>query len=290
MREFHGLSINSANGWKTRLKWHRLLRRFDGANFSGQTLAEGLALGASMEIDLRMRADGGFVLLHDPVLEGETTGHGAVIDSLPSDLWPLRMKDGGHALTLSEDLAEDLGTSHPEALLQFDMKDDFATIGTRGIRHLAEHFGAAGSKIIISAADPTLIVACGEALPGLMRGIDPTDSIAASWQADGLNAAEAELLSALTGPAEPDTIYLQWELLVKAAQAGFDMIALCHDHGRKVDAWTFNPVQPETGFSANDLNRLETLLRLRPDQITTDESPAMEKAWADHASAQAGQR
>ena len=273
-----GLEILHA-GHRTRLKWHRLRKRFADPLFSAEVMAEGFAAGASMELDLRVRADGGFVVLHDRKLEGETTGHGAIADKSLGDLRGVLMKEGGRPLILSEDLAAMMQSTHPAALLQFDMKDDFEAIGAKGIEHLAAHFRDIAASVIVSGGSLDLIVAVKEKLPHLLRGIDPTDKLYDIWKASGWNAVETELRADLSGPTEPDTIYLHWPLILNAAKEGLDMIALCRDHGKRVDAWTFTLKNPETGFSDEEWLNFLTLMALKPDQITTDEAPATERAW-----------
>ena len=50
-------------GRPTRLKWHRLRRSMRDPEFGTAVMTAGFALGASMELDLRVRGDGGFVVL-----------------------------------------------------------------------------------------------------------------------------------------------------------------------------------------------------------------------------------
>lgn len=276
---FPGLGI-SHRGHFTRLKWHRLRRSFNDPLFSAEVMAEGFRLGASTELDLRVRGDGGFVVLHDEELEGETNGQGLISQASADDIRPLRLTSGGHHPILSEDLASLLQTAHPDALLQFDMKDELAVIGERGMAHLAEYFAGAGSSIIVSGHDLDLIIAVKNQLPGLKRGIDPTDKLIEIYRENGLKAVEADLRADLAGPTEPDTIYLAWPLVVRAAGEGLDLIGLCHDAGKLVDAWTFNMQSPATGFDAEEARHFTALMTLKPDQVTTDEPIATERAWA----------
>ncbi|MBY5818910.1 glycerophosphodiester phosphodiesterase [Rhizobium leguminosarum] len=273
-----GLEI-SHEGHRTRLKWHRLRKRFSDPLFSAEVMAEGFAAGASMELDLRVRADGGFVVLHDKELEGETTGHGPVAEKRVSDLSDIRMQEGDRPLILSEDLATMMQSTHPAALLQFDMKDDFEAIGARGVAHLATHFRDITASVIVSGDSLDLIVAVKEKLPHLLRGIDPTNKLYDIRMANGWKAVETELRADLSGPTEPDTIYLHWPLILDAANAGLDMIALCQDEGKRVDAWTFTLKDPEAGFSEEEWRSFSALMALKPDQITTDEAPATERVW-----------
>lgn len=276
--DMQGLEI-SHEGHRTLLKWHRLRRRMSDPLFSAEVMKAGFALGASMELDLRVRGDGGFVVLHDDVMEGETTGHGLVAEKSHADLVGLRMKEGDRPLVFSEDLSAMLQSAHPDALLQFDMKDDYETIGEKGIAHLAEHFQSIAASIIVSAGSLELIVAVKEKLPHLRRGIDPTDKLAEIQQAQGWKAVEQELLADLRGPTEPDTIYLNWQLILDAAKGGSDLIAICHSEGKGVDAWTYTLKQPESGFSDAEWQDFSALIALKPDQVTTDEPIAMQRAW-----------
>jgi glycerophosphoryl diester phosphodiesterase len=242
-------------------------------------MAEGFKAGASMELDLRVRADGGFVVLHDKELEGETTGRGLVAQKSLADLRDLRMKDGNRPLLYSEDLAAMLQSAHPDALLQFDMKDDYEAIGEKGIAHLAEHLQQISASVIVSAGSPELILAVKDKLPHLRRGIDPTNKLGDIAKAEGWKAVEKELLADLRGPTEPETIYLYWPMLLDAAKAGLDMIALCHSEAKLVDAWTFTLKDPDGGFSDAEWTNFSALVALKPDQITTDEALATELAW-----------
>lgn len=279
--EFAGLAITH-QGHLTRLKWHRLRRSFSDPLFSAEIMAEGFRLGASTELDLRIRGDGGFVVLHDEELEGETDGHGLIRETSGDAMHGLKLKSGGHAPILSEDLAKMLQTAHPDALLQFDMKDDLAVIGAKGMAHLAEFFAGAGSSIIVSGHDLDLILAVKKDLPNLKRGIDPTDKLVEIYRDQGLKAVEADLRADLAGPTDPDTIYLAWQLVLQAAADGLDLIGLCHDAGKLVDAWTFNLKDPDAGFDAEEAKNFAALIALKPDQITTDEPIATERAWASY--------
>ncbi len=266
-------------GNATRLKWHCLRRQTRDPLFSAEVMQAGFALGASMELDLRVRADGGFVVLHDPDLEGETTGSGLIAEKSADDLRAVRMKGDSRRLIFSENLAAMLQSAHPEALLQFDMKDDYDCIGEKGIAHLAVHFQNIAASVIVSGASLDLIVAVKEKLPQLKRGIDPTNKLVEIYRNQGLKAVETDLLADMRGPTEPDTIYLHWPLILRAAKEGLDLIALCRSEDKLVDAWTFTLKDPRNGFSDGEWRDFSVLLAMKPWQITTDEAPATERAW-----------
>ena len=242
-------------------------------------MIEGHRLGASMELDLRVRADGGFVVIHDNTLDRETDGAGPVADRKADELAGMRYRQSQRPLILSEHLAGLLPAAHPSAILQFDMKDDLARIGVRGLDHLTDLFGISANPIIFSGDCLNLIEALADRLPHVPRGIDPTDRLVDMLRSRSLAATEAALTCDLRGGTSPDTCYLNWRLLLKARRRGLDLVALCHSEGVKVDAWTYTPAAPSRGFSKIEWTEFRAIMDLSPDQITTDEAVATEAAW-----------
>ena len=271
-----GLALH-VDGWPIRLKWHRLRRRLSDPEFGVDVLAEGFRLGASMEIDLQVRADGGFALLHDDDLDRETTGHGPVRGQTGAELTKLSLRGQGRPPILTEDLASMIHAAHPEALLQFDMKNDVVQVGAAGIAHLAAHFSPVSDALIVSGGSEPLIAALAKAMPGLKKGLDPTDDLLALWP-QGLAVVSARLMATLRHPMRPEMVYLNWEMLLDAAARDLDMVALAHAEGVAVDAWTHAMVNPEAGFSDVEWAQFSALLKLKPDQITTDSPLATEAA------------
>src|SRR5690606_41660056 len=104
------------------------------ALFSREALAARLKPGASPKLAPRPTRHGSFAVLHDRTLDRETNGSGPVSaytgDDIRGLLYTEPARDGTvrHVLT-AEDLAELLGPAQQDALLQFDMKDDFASVG-----------------------------------------------------------------------------------------------------------------------------------------------------------------
>ncbi len=275
MTQGMGLQIMH-RGHEIRLKWHRLRRSMGDPEFGAAVMAEGFRLGASMELDLQVRGDGGFVVLHDETLDRETTGHGAVSSRTRAEIAALRYRQQDCAPILSEDLAQMPGAAHPEALLQFDMKNNAAEVGALGIAHFATHF-AQHSGLIVSGGSIPLIRSLAECLPNLKRGYDPTDDL--STLSPDLAAMERHLTAVLRDDVKPDMVYLQWEMVVEAAAQGLDMVALAHADGVRVDVWTHRMADPAKGFTDAEWNAFSALLALSPDQITTDEPLATESAY-----------
>src|SRR5690606_33687267 len=98
-------------GRRVRLKWQRHRRRRRDPLFDAETLAEGLRLGASMEVDLRVTRDGDFAVLHDGTLDRETDGTGAVVECTGEEIRALHYRSAGapRPVLLASDLAQALG-------------------------------------------------------------------------------------------------------------------------------------------------------------------------------------
>ncbi len=119
------------------LKWHKIRQRKTDVPFSRENLLAGLALGAKMEVDLRLIRDNEFVCLHDKSLEGETDGAGPVMEMTAAGLHQLHMRsDDFHNSQESPLLLADLFAIlsnpatliHDDALLQLDLKETADTI------------------------------------------------------------------------------------------------------------------------------------------------------------------
>ncbi len=254
--------------------------------FCGKNLGEGMQLGASMEIDLRVTRDFDFAVLHDATLEGETTGTGAVAERARHELASVCYRDlDGDArderrVLLLDDLMALLDQAHPEALLQFDMKDRLAAVRPEGVRRLQQACSGRNLPLIVSGDCNDLIIALKDALPELRRGIDPTDRLVDLFQKGDTGQVVQLLKEELRGPAQPEIVYLSWQLLLHARDAGVDLVAVCHGEGKKVDAWTYTLSDPGSGFSDREWSEFLGLLSLGVDQITTDEAVATDRAYA----------
>ncbi len=265
-------------GQRTRLKWHQLRKSVGDPVFDLNVMKSGFALGASMELDLRMRGDGGFAVLHDDRLENETTGEGHIGEIGAADLVGIRYRTSGAPVITSEMLSSALGEAHPDALLQFDIKDTLSVLGEAGLRQIADSVGPHAGKIIISSLDLDLMVAARETVPHIARGIDPTDEMTAAFAAGGMSALVDTLTRALAGPTDAGTVYLHWPMILDADTAGHDLIGMCHAAGKIVDAWTFNLKDEDQGFDAQEWLAFSRLMDLGPDQVTTDGAPSLARA------------
>ena len=100
--------------------------------------------------------------------------------------------------------------------------------------------------------------------PGLRTGYDPCHrGTLAALKASGNYPGFIE--DALATAPSAGMIYLDYEIVLAAEDAGVDIIAPIHAAGRRVDAWTINSVTPQS------IEQVKRLLRLKVDQITTDD-------------------
>ncbi len=258
-------------GHRARPKWHRGRRRASDTVFTGARIGEGMAAGASVEVDLVQHGSGGFAVLHDDTLDRETTGTGAVAHHTAADLHRLKLRDNAgnptdHPLMLFDDLCAMVagGMVHPDALLQLDLKEQgtiFTAADVTGFQHAVTPVAA---NMILTGGDPDAVALLSSHVEGLRTGYDPCEDPDLS----GVRASGdyAEFVRAACAAA-PDAkfIYLDIRFVLAADAAGFDVIAAFHQTGRPVDAWTMRDARPER----RDV--LRRLLELGADQITTDD-------------------
>lgn len=259
------------HGHRTWLKWHRARRRISDPVFTGGRILEGMRLGASVEVDLVTHAERGFAVLHDLTADRETTGTGPISDLTAATLrgLSLRANDGqplAERVMLLEDLAALLsqGEIHPQALLQLDFKEDAAALDDAAIESFRASVAPVARHMILSAGDAQAVRLLSEDLPDLRIGYDPCYGQAlARLKADGDFAAF--IAAGLQASPRAEMIYLDYRLVLEADRAGFDIIGAVHAAGKRVDAWTIQAANAESK------PKVERLLALRADQITTDD-------------------
>lgn len=266
------------NGHRTLFKWHRGRRRADDPVFTGRRILEGMAAGASVEVDLVIHADRGFAVLHDLELGREATGIGRVADTPAAVLRALHLRDNdgmpiAERVMLLEDLAALMARSpiHPDALLQLDYKEDAAALDARAITSFAASVAPVARHMILSSGDARAVAMLSAAAPGVRIGYDPChdgaiERLMASRDFDGFVAG------AVAASPRAEMIYLDYRLVLGAAEAGVDIVAAFHAAGRTIDAYTLRRADRAT------LPAIERLLGLRVDQITTDDPEGLAAA------------
>ncbi|WP_454687425.1 glycerophosphodiester phosphodiesterase [Agrobacterium leguminum] len=268
------------DGHRTWLKWHRARRRADDPVFTGERIIEAMRLGASIEVDLVIHADHGCAVLHDRTLERETTGTGRVRDTSAATLRQLHLRDNtGQPIDAKVMLLEDLcallaeGAVHPDALLQLDFKEDRQALTPQVVAGFGASVSPMAKSVILSGGDFDAIATLAGSAPGLRTGYDPCHrGTLAALKASGNYLGFIE--DALATAPDADMIYLAYEIVLAAEDAGVDIIAPIHAAGRRVDAWTINSVTPQS------IEQVKRLLRLKVDQITTDDPEGLAEVFS----------
>ncbi|UXT68526.1 glycerophosphodiester phosphodiesterase [Agrobacterium tumefaciens] len=268
------------DGHRTWLKWHRARRRASDPVFTGERIIEAMRLGASIEVDLIIHADHGCAVLHDRTLERETTGTGRVRDTSAAALRQLHLRDnGGQPIASKAMLLEDLcallahETVHRDALLQLDFKEDLQALTPQVVAGFGASVSPIASSVILSGGDFDAIAMLAGSAPGLRTGYDPCHrGTLAQLKASGNYLGFIE--DALATAPDAGMIYLDYAIVLAAEDAGVDIIAPIHAAGRRVDAWTINSVTPQS------IEQVERLLRLKVDQITTDDPEGLTEVFS----------
>jgi glycerophosphoryl diester phosphodiesterase len=272
----HPLYVDRA-GHRTWLKWHRGRRRASDPVFTGGRIREAMRLGASVEVDLVVHADHGCAILHNHSLEAETTGTGLVRETGAAQLRQFQLRDNdGAALSERVMLLEDLCAllveepPHPDALLQLDFKEGSAAVTPEVVANFGAAVTPIAESLILSGGSVDAISLLAQSAP-IRTGYDPCygDSLSRLQASGNFAAFIAEALA--TAP-HAQIIYLAYDIVLAAENAGFDIVAPIHAAGRRVDAWTIRQVNDET------LAQVERLLSLKVDQITTDDPEGLKAA------------
>jgi glycerophosphoryl diester phosphodiesterase len=262
----------SRGGHRTFLKWHRARRRSTDPVFTGRRILEGMALGASVEVDIVRHRDGGFAVLHDHTsVARETTGQGSAASLSADEIrrLHLRANDGlpiADYVMLLEDLCGLLQAAppHREALLQLDYKEGQGPIDRHAVETFAATVSPVAGSMILSSGEADSVAILAQAVPRLRTGFDPSDET--KFRAAHASGELPRFVDeAIAASPRSELFYLYWEIITLSSDAGFDIIDAFHRRGRRIDAYTIR--------TADETTRpiVERLLDLRVDQITTDD-------------------
>lgn len=260
------------DGHRTFFKWHRGRRSASDPVFTGRRILEGMAMGASVEVDLVVLGDGGMAVLHDHLaIERETTGRGSARAMSREAMRALQLRGNDGApiaeqVMVLEDLCRLLVETppHPDALLQLDYKENQGPLDRATVEAFAEAVRPVGRSMILSSGEAAAVALLADATPGLHVGYDPCHGASiAKLRADGDFAGF--VAEAITASPKAEMIYLHHQVVTMASDRGFNVVAAFHSADRRIDAYTIN--------RADDAGRAlaERLLALKVDQITTDD-------------------
>lgn len=255
---------------RVRLKWHKLRTRLAEAPFKPSNLALGWQLGASLEVDILVTADGRFAVLHDPTLGPSTTGRGRVPRMPMASMRELFHRDasGGPdpdapVLSLAELVAPLRKLPRaPSANLQLDLKLlQGHALPDSAIADTAAAVAGLEDAIVVGSYHLDEARRLVAAIPGARLGYDPM--LAVSRQ-PGLRCPERLLRHIERRSSGMSLAYLRFDAIVAAENQGFPLVARLLALGIETDAWTVNP-----GTDISDAI-LRTLVEAKVRQLTTD--------------------
>ncbi|MDF1586693.1 glycerophosphodiester phosphodiesterase [Marinimicrococcus flavescens] len=258
-----------------RLKWHKLRRRMADAPFRRDRLAEGLAAGAAIEVDLVASADGHFVCLHDLTLDRETTGSGPVRAMTRAQIGELRQR-GGDGSPLStpplflEEVVAAVEKAGPVApgTVQLDVKEPLEGLTAPLLERFGRLLGGSAASFTASGCDWAFIERLREAAPGIHAGFDPLRFYGKTLSAEPAWFEELAARTVATAP-EASIYYLEGRLVLAGLDAGVNLVERVKRHGAEVDCWTIDPGRPDLE------SVLRRLIGAGADQITTNDPEAL---------------
>ncbi len=261
----------------------------------------------AIEVDISPLADGHFLLLHDRLLEHNTTGRGLVSAHTADQVSDLYLTwqgavTGEPVALLSQAL--DLVSRHPHPIeLQLDLKPhtplndgvlsrlvdtlqpvkdrvrvtSLADWALRHLRALDADLPLGFDPLFYLDVGPRLALERGLSAPPFRQGAygywddHPLGTYRWGETADYL-AARAE---ALWAQAPSGAVwYIRARLLAHVLEAGFDWVADLHSRGAQVAAWTLNANHPA------DVELARQLTAVGVDRITTDDAPTLAQVLA----------
>lgn len=265
------------------------------------------AQAAFIEIDVTPLAADDYLLVHDAVLEHETSGVGAVGTATVAQVRPLQIRTRDGALTpyrpplLSEVVA--LFLEYPGATrLQIDYKSVYPMADDEPLRRFVRLIEPLGARVLTSTGADWHLRWLHTHAPWLDIGFDigfyldyratpgdprqpPYTLGAYGYYDDHILAKEQRVPSAqylaerceilLRGVPEASTWYVDYHLIGRCLDDGFDMAAWLHEHRVRMDAWTLDVGRVPDA-------ELLRLLGVGVDQFTTNTPQALTRLFASH--------
>jgi glycerophosphoryl diester phosphodiesterase len=259
---------------------------------------------AFIELDITPLAGDDYLLVHDPVLDSETTGTGAVNKTSVEQIRPLFIKRKGtvtpfHVPLLSEVVALFMEYDTP-ARLQLDFKDVTPFVNDEPLRRLLRLIEPLGERVIVSTGADWHLRRLRKLAPQLDLGfdihfyvdwrlpnetIDPhlppfkhgvygywDDHILATqriWSTAEYLAERCELLTTLI--PHISTFYIDHKLIAQSLDDGFNWAETLHTYNIKLGAWTLDTTNPVAVANA------PRLLEAGVDQFTTNTPAGLAK-------------
>ncbi|HEX5417115.1 MAG TPA: glycerophosphodiester phosphodiesterase family protein [Chloroflexota bacterium] len=249
-----------------------------------------------IEIDVTALADDDYLLVHDPELESETSGRGAVGQTTAADARSLSFRGTGDLkarVPFLSDVVERFLANSGQTRLQLDFKNTLPFPDDEPPRRLIRLIEPLGDRVIVSTSADWQLRKLRQLAPWLDLGLDihfylelPTSAAprgpeefprqlgahgylddhplarARYWPTAEYLADRCAFLAGLAPGVS--TFYVSHRFLARSLDDGFNWAAALHDRGIKLDAWTMDLT------SAVARQNLPRLLEAGVDQITTN--------------------
>src|SRR5690606_3625014 len=263
-----------------------------------EAIRASLEAGAQIiEVDITALADADYLLVHDPVLEAETDGAGPVRETSSETARNLKIRTKTsmtpyHAALLS-DVVQIFLEFGGQAQLQLDFKDVVPFTNDEPLRRLVQLVEPLGDRITVSSGADWQLRKLRRLAGWLRLGFDVQNYIDSQppsahvgqatlpqrqgaygyWDdhplATGCYLPVADYLAercAALIELVPDVsvFYLNYRLIARSLQDGFNWVTALHQSNIALDAWTMDADKPEA------VEALPLLLSAGVDLITTN--------------------
>lgn len=244
---------------------------------------------AIVEVDVTALAEGDYLLVHDPQLESETSGEGAVAACSPAQARELYIKRRGEVtefrVPLLSDVVQRVAGSPGRTQLQLDFKDIFPFSSDEPMHRLLRLIEPLADRVMVSSGADWHLRRLRHLAPGLKLGFDimyyidwqpegaprdprafPRQRGAYGYYDDHMLATERvwsnseylrdrceTLMGAVPGVS---VFYVDHMLLAQSLRDGFNWAETLHTGGIQLDAWTLDVTNPVAVENAHRL--LET--------------------------------
>ncbi len=245
------------------------------------------AEAAIIEVDITPLKANDYLLVHDPVLESETSGEGDVNALLPEQVKGLQIKQRdqitSHAPALLSEVVNAYLAAPNATRLQLDYKAVYPSTDDEPLQRLVRLIEPLRKRVIVSSGADWHLRKLQRLAPWLDIGFDIgfyLDWRDPSWKDEPDNPpyqrgaygyhddhilAKSRILPAASYLAErceqllclvPSARiwYVSYHLLMRCLEDGFNMAQWLHEHDVKLDAWTMDVDKP-TALAAAPLLR-----------------------------------
>ena len=248
-------------GRRVLLKCHRLL---DGSHRHPpnalSALRRVLTDGAeAIEFDVRLTRDDVFVLVHDPTLEGETTGSGPVRRVTSGEFAALRLRDADEPPATLVEVVNVLRDHNHPVKVQVDLVEE-ASLSSHVAKALVDQLAPLRAsphvRVVVGCEAAEKLLALRRLDPGLRVGLDVEAPV---------DAPAAEVSRRLRFVEDVSEYYMPKAFVLQAVARGFNPIEYVHKQkpGALVDVWTLYADEPDIART------IATVLEAGADQITT---------------------